>query len=151
MNGYLGSPEETKATFWNARKRHEDGWLRTGDIGIMDEHGFIAIVDRLKDLIITGGENVFPREVEEALYTSPAVQECAVVGVPDREWGEKVAAFIVPKPNETVNPDTLKSFLKTRLSGFKVPKLFVAVKELPKSPAGKILKRDVKKGYGGGR
>jgi len=147
MNGYLGSPEETKATFWNSRKRQEDGWLRTGDIGIMDEHGFIAIVDRLKDLIITGGENVFPREVEEVLYASPSVQEVAVVGVPDREWGEKVAAFIVPKPGETVDPDMLKFFLKTRLSGFKVPKLFVVVKELPKSPAGKILKRDVKKEY----
>ena len=70
-----------------------------------------------------------------------------MVGIPDREWGEKVAAFIVPKPHETVNPDTLKSFLKTRLSGFKVPKLFVTVNELPKSPAGKILKRDVKKEY----
>ncbi len=147
MNGYLGSPEETKATFWNARKRQEDGWLRTGDIGIMDEHGYISIVDRLKDLIITGGENVFPREVEEALYTAPEVQEVAVVGVPDREWGEKVAAFIVPKPGETVVPDALKSFLKKRLSGFKVPKLFVVVNELPKSQAGKILKRDVKKGY----
>jgi long-chain acyl-CoA synthetase len=147
MNGYLGSPEETKATFWNAQKRQEDGWLRTGDIGIMDEHGYISIVDRLKDLIITGGENVFPREVEEALYTCPEVQEVAVVGVPDREWGEKVAAFIVPKPGETVVPDALKSFLKKRLSGFKVPKLFVVVNELPKSQAGKILKRDVKKQY----
>lgn len=147
MNGYLGSPEETQATFWNEKKRSEDGWLRTGDIGIMDAHGYVAIVDRLKDLIITGGENVFPREVEEALYASPQVEEVAVVGVPDREWGEKVAAFIVPKPGETLNTDALKSFLKTRLSGFKVPKLFVTMKELPKSPAGKILKRDVKKTY----
>jgi len=148
MNGYLGSPEETKATFWNARKRQEDGWLRTGDIGIMDEHGYVAIVDRLKDLIITGGENVFPREVEEALYAWPAIEECAVIGLPDKEWGERVAAFIVPKGEETIDQDKLKPFLKTRLAGFKVPKLFVTVKELPKSPAGKILKREVRRQYG---
>jgi len=147
MNGYLGNPEQTAQTFWNEGKRHEDGWLRTGDIGIMDEHGFISIVDRLKDLIITGGENVFPREVEEALYAVPGVQECAVIGLPDKEWGERVAAFIVPKENETIAPDKIKALLKGRLSGFKIPKQFVVVKELPKSQAGKILKRDVKKQY----
>ena len=113
----------------------------------MDEHGFISIVDRLKDLIITGGENVFPREVEEALYAVPEVQECAVIGLPDKEWGERVAAFIVPKENETIAPDKIKALLKGRLSGFKIPKQFVVVKELPKSQAGKILKRDVKKQY----
>lgn len=147
MNGYLKSPEQTKATFFNAQKRHEDGWLRTGDIGIMDEQGFIAIVDRLKDLIITGGENVFPREVEEALYTVPEVEECAVIGLPDKEWGEKVAAFIVAKKGQTIEADKVKAHLKTRLSGFKVPKQIVVVDELPKSQAGKILKREIKKQY----
>jgi len=147
MTGYLKSPEQTAATFWNDKKRHEDGWLRTGDIGIMDEQGYVAIVDRLKDLIITGGENVFPREVEEALYAVPEVEECAVIGLPDKEWGEKVAAFIVAKPGKTIAPDSIKAFLKTRLSGFKVPKQIVVVDELPKSQAGKILKREVKKQY----
>jgi long-chain acyl-CoA synthetase len=147
MKGYLNSPEQTAETFWNAQKRIEDGWLRTGDIGILDEKGFVAIVDRLKDLIITGGENVFPREVEEALYTIPEVQECAVIGLPDKEWGEKVAAFIVPKPGETIDQDKIKSFLKTRLSGFKVPKKYVVLSEFPKSQAGKILKREVKRQF----
>ena len=147
MKGYLNSPEETEATFWNAGKRLEDAWLRTGDIGIADENGFIAIVDRLKDLIITGGENVFPREVEEALYTFPEVQECAVIGLPDREWGEKVAAFIVPKPDQTIDQNKIKAFLKSRLSGFKVPKQYVVLDEFPKSQAGKILKREVKRQF----
>jgi long-chain acyl-CoA synthetase len=147
MNGYLNSPEQTEAAFWNARKRAEDGWLRTGDVGIMDENGYIAIVDRLKDLIITGGENVFPREVEEALYEIPDVQECAVIGLPDKEWGERVAAFIIPKPGHTVDKDKIKAALKGRLSGFKIPKEVVVVDEFPKSQAGKILKREVKKQY----
>jgi long-chain acyl-CoA synthetase len=147
MKGYLNSPEQTEATFWKVQRRLEDGWLRTGDIGIADENGFIAIVDRLKDLIITGGENVFPREVEEALYTIAEVQECAVIGLPDKEWGEKVAAFIVPKPNQTIDQNKIKTFLKSRLSGFKVPKQYVVLDEFPKSQAGKILKREVKRQF----
>jgi long-chain acyl-CoA synthetase len=147
MKGYLNSPEQTAETFWDTRKGVEEGWLRTGDIGVIDKNGYVAIVDRLKDLIITGGENVFPREVEEALYTIPEVQECAVIGLPDKEWGEKVAAFIVAKPGQTVDQDKIKSFLKTRLSGFKVPKKYVVLNEFPKSQAGKILKREVKKEF----
>jgi long-chain acyl-CoA synthetase len=147
MKGYLNSPEQTAETFWDTRKGVEEGWLRTGDIGVIDKNGYVAIVDRLKDLIITGGENVFPREVEEALYTIPEVQECAVIGLPDKEWGEKVAAFIVAKPGQTVDQDKIKSFLKTRLSGFKVPKKYVLLNEFPKSQAGKILKREVKKEF----
>lgn len=139
MKGYLNNPEETKATFW------EDGWLRSGDIGYMDEDGYVFIVDRLKDMIITGGENVYPREVEEVLYQAPAVEECAVIGLPDREWGERVIAFIVPRPGSTIVTDDLKNYMKARLSSFKVPKQYIVVKELPKSPAGKILKRELKK------
>ena len=120
---------------------------RTGDIGIMDEHHYIAIVDRLKDLIITGGENVFPREVEETLYTIPEIQECAVIGLPDKEWGERVTAFIVPKPGRAIEPDRIKASLKGRLSGFEIPKQIVVVDEFPKSQAGKILKREVRKQY----
>jgi long-chain acyl-CoA synthetase len=139
MKQYLYSPEATRATFW------EGGWLRTGDIGYVDAKGYYFIVDRLKDLIITGGENVYPREVEEALYTRPEVLECAVIGLPDKEWGERVAAFIIPKPGQAVEADALKSYLKTKLSAFKVPKEYVMVSELPKSPAGKILKREIRK------
>jgi long-chain acyl-CoA synthetase len=141
MKGYLDNPEGTQAAFW------EGTWLRTGDIGVCDPQGYVAIVDRLKDLIITGGENVFPREVEEALYTIPEVEECAVIGLPDREWGERVAAFIIPKPEKTLSVDQVKAYLKTRLSPFKVPKEYIITKDLPKSQAGKVLKREVKREY----
>ncbi|MGZ6276496.1 MAG: class I adenylate-forming enzyme family protein, partial [Syntrophales bacterium] len=141
MKGYLNNPEETHSAFW------EGDWLRTGDIGLFDSDGYLYIVDRLKDLIITGGENVYPREVEEQLYKRPEVEECAVIGLPDQEWGERVTAFIVGKTGHRIVPEELKSFLKLCLSPFKVPKEYVAMTELPKSPAGKILKREVKKRF----
>ena len=139
MKAYVDNPEATAAAFWDGE------WLRSGDIGIFDQDGYVFIVDRLKDLIITGGENVYPREVEELLYTRPEVEECAVIGLPDKEWGERVAAFIVPKAGQTIVPNEIKSFLKPRLSPFKVPKVYVSVSELPKNPAGKILKRELRK------
>jgi long-chain acyl-CoA synthetase len=141
MKGYLDNPEETSSAFW------EDGWFRSGDVGFLDEDGYLFIVDRIKDMIITGGENVYPREVEEVIYTRNEVEGCAVVGVPDKEWGERVTAFITPKPGQKVVPEELKTFLKTRLSPFKVPKEYIILNELPKSPAGKILKRELKKEY----
>ena len=139
--GYLNNPAETKAAFWG-------DWYRSGDIGLFDEDGYLYIVDRLKDMIITGGENVYPREVEELLYTRPEVQECAVVGLPDKDWGERVTAFIVPHKNQQQDPAVLKSFLKDHLAGFKVPKEFIVVDELPKNNAGKLLKREIKKKFG---
>lgn len=139
MPGYLNNPEGTRAAFW------EDGWFRSGDIGRFDPNGYLYIVDRLKDMIITGGENVYPKEVEDVLYARPEVEECAIIGLPDPEWGEKVTAFIVARPGEHIDPDALKAFLKSRISAFKVPKEFRAVSELPKSPAGKILKRQLRK------
>jgi len=139
MKGYLNNWEATRSAFW------EKGWYRSGDIGRFDQDDYLYIVDRLKDLIISGGENVYPREVEEALYTLPEVEECAVVGIPDREWGEKVTAYIKPKAGMTVRPEAVKQALKARLSPFKVPKDYIVVNELPKSPTGKILKRELKK------
>ncbi|MBI5602856.1 MAG: AMP-binding protein [Deltaproteobacteria bacterium] len=141
MNAYLNNPEATRSVFW------EGDWYRSGDIGLFDSQGYLFLVDRLKDLIITGGENVYPREVEEVLYTSPEVEECAVIGLPDREWGERVTAFIVPKAGLSIVPETLKTFLKSRLSPFKIPKEYVAVTELPKTPTGKILKREIRKQF----
>jgi long-chain acyl-CoA synthetase len=138
MTGYLNNPQATAAVFW------EDDWFRSGDLGFLDPDGYLYIVDRLKDLIITGGENVYPREVEEVLYSRAEIQECAVIGLPDLEWGERVAAFIVLNPGFSQVPPDLKSFLKERLSSFKVPKEFIVVRELPKSSAGKILKRELK-------
>ena len=141
--GYLNNPEETKAAFWG-------GWYRSGDIGYLDKDGYLFIVDRLKDMIITGGENVYPREVEEILYTRPEIQECAVVGLPDKEFGERVTAFIVLQKEQQLDPKDLKAYLKTHLAGFKVPKEFIIVNELPKNPAGKLLKREIKKRFGQG-
>ncbi len=138
MKGYLNNREDTEAAFW------PDGWFRSGDIGVLDEKGYLFIVDRLKDMIITGGENVYPREVEEALYAMEGVAECAVVGVPDKEWGERVVAFVVPREARTVTVPETKAFLKTRLSPYKVPKEYIIVKEMPKSAAGKILKRELR-------
>jgi long-chain acyl-CoA synthetase len=141
MKGYLNNPEETRSAFW------DDGWFRSGDVGLFDGDGYLFIVDRIKDMIITGGENVYPREVEELLYTRPEVEGCAVVGLPDKEWGERVTAFIVPKPGQVVVPEAIKVFLRSRLSAFKVPKGYIVLNELPKSPAGKILKRELKRQY----
>ncbi len=98
-------------------------------------------------MIITGGKIVYPREVEEVLYTSQEVEGCAVVGLPDKEWGERVTAFIAAKPGQKIVPEELKTFLKSRLSPFKVPKEYIVVSELPKSPAGKIVKRELKKRF----
>lgn len=139
MKGYLHNPEGTTASMW------EGEWFRSGDIGVVDERGYFSIVDRLKDLIITGGENVYPREVEEALYGQAVVEECAVIGLPDKEWGERVCAYIVPKQGQQVSPEEMKKCLKGCLSPFKVPKSFEIVRDLPKSPAGKILKRELKR------
>ena len=141
MKGYLHNPEGTREAFWDGE------WFRSGDVGLFDDNGYLYIVDRLKDMIITGGENVYSREVEEVLYTRPEVQECAVIGLPVKEWGERVTAVIVPKSNETVDNEKLKSFLKSHLSPFKVPKQYIIVDDLPRSPAGKILKRELKKEY----
>ena len=138
MKGYLNNPEGTKEAFW------ENGWLRTGDVGLIDDEGYLYIVDRLKDMIITGGENVYSLEVEEALYTLPNIQECAVIGLPDPEWGERVAAFIIPKKGKKIDPDHLKSDLKKKLTSFKIPKEFISVDDFPRSPAGKILKRELR-------
>ncbi len=141
MKGYLHNPEATAGAFW------PDGWLHTGDIGTVDSMGYVHIVDRLKDLIITGGENVYPREVEEVLYTRPEIEDCSVVGVEDREWGERVVAYMVPRQGKTLVTTELHDFLENRLSSFKVPKEYIQVAELPKSPQGKILRREVRKLY----
>ena len=109
------------------------------------QDGELFVTGRLKDLIITGGENVYPREIEEVLYALPQVEECSVIGLPDSEWGERVTAMIVPAPGCTVSPGELKNALKRVLSAYKVPKEFRIVAELPKTNTGKILKRLIKK------
>jgi len=138
MKGYLANPEATAEAL-------RDGWLHSGDIGYLDNEGYLFIVDRLKDLIITGGENVYPREVEEVLYERPEVVECAVIGLPDPEYGERVTAYLTLKPGASVDQAELKTYCKERLAPFKVPKEFRAVESLPTTPTGKILKRELRK------
>jgi long-chain acyl-CoA synthetase len=138
MKGYLANPEATRKAFW------ENGWFRTGDVGLLDEDGYLYIVDRLKDMIITGGENVYSLEVEDVLYKHPDIQECAIIGVQDREWGESVTAYIIPQPGTSIDKMEVKAFLKSHLSAYKVPKAFHVVDDFPRSPAGKILKRKLR-------
>ncbi len=138
MQGYLDNPQATAETV-------REGWLHSGDVGYLDDEGYLFIVDRLKDLIITGGENVYPREVEEVLYERREITECAVIGLPDAEYGERVTAFLVLKTGAELDQAALKAFCRKRLAPFKVPKEFVALQSLPTSPAGKILKRELRK------
>ncbi|HRP69885.1 MAG TPA: long-chain fatty acid--CoA ligase [Turneriella sp.] len=138
MLGYWQNEEATRATIKN-------GWLYTGDIGRMDEDGYFAIVDRKKDLIISGGYNVYPAEVEDVLYKHPAVLEACVVGTKDDHLGEVGRAFIALKEGMSVSADELKNFLIDKLIKYKIPKEFVFRKELPKSPVGKILRKELRK------
>jgi long-chain acyl-CoA synthetase len=140
MVGYWKKPEDTAKVLI-------DGWLHTGDMGYYDEKGLIYIVDRKKDMIITGGENVFPREVEEILYGHPAVSEAAVIGVPDDVWVERVHAEVVLKEGHTTTRGDLIDFCKERLARYKAPKSMEIVDELPKSAQGKILKREIREKY----
>ncbi len=140
MQGYWHRPEETAAIFKN-------GWMRTGDIGKMDKDGYFYIVDRVKDMIIASGFNVYPREVEEVLYQHPAVEEAAVIGVPDEYRGETVAAVIVLKPGFEPSEETREDILaysKKNLTPYKVPKIVVFRESLPKSLIGKVLKRELR-------
>jgi long-chain acyl-CoA synthetase len=136
MKGYWRRPEATAEAV-------PDGWLRTGDIGVRDPDGCFRIVDRKKDVIIRGGLNVYPREVEEILYEHPAVAEAAVLGVPDPTHGEEVAAVVVLKLGSEVEADTLREFVKERVAAYKYPRLVRIVDALPKGPTGKILKREI--------
>jgi long-chain acyl-CoA synthetase len=140
MKGYFNQAEETA-------KIIRDGWLHSGDIGRLDEDGYLYIVDRIKDMIISGGLNVYPTEVEEILYTHASVEECAVLGMPHTEYGEAVSAFVKKKQDLECSEGDLIDYCKKRIASYKAPKKIVFVEELPKSPAGKILKREIRKSF----
>jgi long-chain acyl-CoA synthetase len=140
MNEYWHRPDDTGETV-------VDGWLHTGDMGYYDEKGYIFIVDRRKDMIISGGENIYPREVEEVLYRHPAVFEVAVIGVPDPYWVEKVHAVVTLKKEVSVTEGELIDFCKKNLARYKAPKSVEFVESLPKNPSGKILKRELRDKY----
>ncbi|KIL75533.1 long-chain-fatty-acid--CoA ligase [Bacillus badius] len=134
MKGYWNRPEETEMTF-------KDGWLLTGDVGYMDENGYFFVVDRKKDMILAGGYNIYPREVEEVLYEHPSIQEAVVVGVPDAYRGETVKAYIVLKEGHFVTEEELNLFARAQLAAYKVPRIYEFRTELPKTAVGKILRR----------
>jgi long-chain acyl-CoA synthetase len=137
MKGYWNRPEATREAI------SDDGWFRSGDMGRVDEDGYFFIVDRKKELIIRGGYNVYPREVEEVLYEHPCVQEAAVVGVPDDALGEEVGAAVVLKQGADVDAEELKAYVKEQLAAYKYPRKLWFLDELPKGPTGKILKREI--------
>ncbi|MFO7856780.1 MAG: AMP-binding protein [Paracoccaceae bacterium] len=137
MRGYWGNPEATAATL-------QDGWLRTGDVGRMDADGFLWLTDRSKDMIVTGGSNVYPREVEEAILEHPDVLEASVIGRASAEWGEEIVAFVAMRPGAAFDPRTLDAWCLERIARFKRPKLWRALPELPKNAYGKILKTELR-------
>lgn len=137
MQGYLNLPKATAETI-------VDGWLHTGDIGYMDRDGYVFIVDRKKDLIITRGLNVYPREIEEVLYKHPAILEAAVIGTPDPVKGEVIKAFIVPKPDQSLDRRAVLDFLKPQLAAYKMPRFVEITDQLPKNATGKILKKELR-------
>ncbi len=144
MKGYWKMPEATADTL-------KDGWLHTGDMGTLDEEGYVYIKDRMKDMIVSGGENVYPREVEETLFSHPAVADAACIGVPSDKWGEEVKAIVVLKPDARATQEELLEFCKGKLAGYKRPRSVDFVQTLPKNPSGKVLKRELREPYWKGK
>jgi acyl-CoA synthetase (AMP-forming)/AMP-acid ligase II len=145
MKGYLGKPEAT------AEVITPDGWFRTGDLGRVDDDGFVFVEDRLKDMIISGGENIYSPEVERVLAEHPAVMEVAIIGIPDDTWGEQVKAVVSLHPGQSATEDELIAFCREHLARFKCPRSVDVLEALPRNPTGKILKRDLRKPYWAGR
>jgi acyl-CoA synthetase (AMP-forming)/AMP-acid ligase II len=137
MTGYYKDPAATAAA-------GKHGWHHTGDIGRLDTDGFLYIVDRAKDMIISGGFNVYSAEVEQALMRHPDVQDCAVVGLPDEKWGERVVAVVQARPGRTVSEEAIRAFVKASIGSVKAPKQVESWSDLPRSKVGKVLKKDVR-------
>ena len=146
MVGYWRRPELTAEVF-----RDGGGWMRTGDVASWDEEGFVYIVDRAKDMVISGGENIYPAQVEACIYRHPAVLECAVFGVPDQTWGEALKAVVVLRPGATATEEEIIELTRRELASYMKPKSVEFIAELPKGPTGKILKRDLRAPYWEGR
>jgi len=140
MKGYYKAHEKTAETVVNGR-------LHTGDVGYMDAEGYLYITDRKKDMIISGGFNVYPQEVEQVLWGHPAISDCAVIGVPDKDWGEAVKAVVELKPGQTATPEELIALCKAKLGSVKAPKSVDITAALPRSPNGKVLKKDLRSQY----
>lgn len=140
--------EQTTPGYWHREEAtaslYRDGWLCTGDAGYLDADGYLFLTDRIKDMIVTGGENVFPAEVERVLIDHPAIQEVAVVGSPDDKWGETIAAFVVTEPEQTATGEEIIAWSRDKISGYKRPRQVIVLPELPKNASGKILRRELR-------
>jgi len=140
MQSYYNLPEETV-------KNLTDGWVHTGDAGLLDEDGYIYLKDRMKDMVVSGGENIYPVEVENAIASHPAVADVAVIGVPAEKFGEALLAFVVTKAGQTITLDEMIKFCREKIAGYKIPRQLELVTELPRNPSGKILKKELRKPY----
>jgi acyl-CoA synthetase (AMP-forming)/AMP-acid ligase II len=145
MKGYWNRPEATHDAI------DGEGWFRSGDAGYFDDEGYLYIYDRVKDMIVSGGENVYPAEVENALFSHPAVADAAVIGVPDDKWGEAVKAIIVLKPGETADPASIIAHCRERIAAYKAPKSVDFIDTLPRNPSGKVLRRELREPYWAGK
>ena len=143
MRGYWNLPDESAEAL-------RGGWMHTGDAGTMDGEGYIYIQDRVKDMIVSGGENVYPRVVEDVLFQHPAVADAAVIGVPDQQWGETVKAIIVLKEGATATEEEIMEFCRGKLGGFERPRSVDFIDVLPRNPSGKVLKRQLREPYWAG-
>jgi len=144
MVGYYNLPEATAAAMT------ADGWFKSGDAGYMDEDGYLYVHDRMKDMIISGGENIYPAEVENAISSHPAVAEAAVIGIPSQKWGEEVKAIVALRPDREVTEEELIGFVRTRIAAFKAPKSVDFIDLLPRNASGKILRRTLREPYWAG-
>ena len=142
MTGYWRDEEKT------AQALTSDGWLRTGDMGWVDEEGYIYLAGREDDMIIRGGENISPKELEDVLHSHPKIDEVAVIGVPDAEWGQQPRAVIVLKEGEIATSEEIMEFCRYKLAGFKRPQSMVFVDSLPRNQMGKVLKKELRERYG---
>ena len=144
MKGYWNRPEATEESI-------KDGWFYSGDIGYFDDEGFLYIHDRVKDMIVSGGENIYPAEVENALLSHPQIADAAVIGIPDDKWGEATKAFIVQADGEPLDEAEVISYVRTQIAGYKCPKTVEHINELPRNPSGKILRKDLRAPYWEGK
>jgi len=141
MSGYWQNDQKT------AQAMTADGWLKTGDKGWIDEDGYVYLAGRGDDMIIRGGENISPEEVEDVLHAHPDIEEAAVIGIPDPEWGQEPCAIVVLKQGKTTSSDEIMSFCRMRLAGFKRPKKIIFTQSLPRNTMGKVLKKELRKTY----
>ena len=144
MKGYWNLPEATAEAL-------RGGWMHTGDAGILDDEGYLYIQDRVKDMIVSGGENIYLREVEEVLFQHPAIADAAVIGVPHERWGEAVKAVVVLRPGMSTSEPEIFEFCQNRLAGYKRPRSVDLVTALPRNPSGKVLKRELREPYWAGQ